>query len=323
MASPSNGYLSNLGRELHLAAPQSAEILSELEGHIEDRVHELEAKGVAPADALSRTLRELGASRSIARQLYEVHSRGTWYHTALAALPHLLLSGVFALSLWASPGWVIALLLLALGVSFFGWKRGRPNWTYPWLGYWLVAPIMSWGLAMSAVGYGAWGVVTQGALPLSLPIYIASFVYFALSLWIVVRVVSKVARRDWVMASLTLLPVPFLAYWFFFFYDRPDVLPGGGQAAQGFGSSGAVVFLVLAIATAIFFRVGRRVLRAALLVITAPSVVVLAWLSFQGGPGFIAAFAFSVLALIVLLMPAFLHKPRRGEEMSAPSSNTG
>ena len=156
---------------------------------------------------------------------------------------------------------------------------------------------------MSAVGYGAWAIVARGELPLSVPIYIASFIYIALSLWIVIKIVSRVARRDWVMASLAILPIPFLAYWFFYFYEQEEALLSSGQTLREIDSSVAIVFLILAIATAVFFRIGRRLVRVALLMITAPSMIVLAWLSYRGGPGYMAVFTFSAISLAVLLSP--------------------
>jgi hypothetical protein len=284
MTSLVRGYLSDLGEQLHLATPKEREILHEFRDHVEDSARDLIEEGITADDAFSSAINDLGASRSVARQLYEVHTQGSWYHTALAVLPHILLSMMFAFGLWTAPGWLAILLLVAVVISVFGWRMGRPSWTYPWLGYCLVAPIVSWGLAMSAVGYGAWGVLTRGSLPLSVPIYVVSFAYIAGSLWIVIRIVTK-AHRDWVMASLTILPVPFLTYWFLFFYNQPGMHSSSILHPRGVDSSAAVVFLILAGATALFFRIGRRVVRIALLAITAPSLVVLSWLSYQGGPG--------------------------------------
>ena len=79
----------------------------------------------------------------------------------------------------------------------------------------------------------------------------------------------------------------------------------------GVDSSAAVVFVVLAVATAIFFRIGRRLIRVALLAITAPSMVVLAWLSYKSGPGYLALFAFCAVSLAVLLSPALLDYRRK------------
>ena len=317
MASLMQGYLTDLGRRLHLDQPERREIVRELRDHVEDRAQDLIETGVSSDEAVVHALEDLGTTKTIADQLYEVHSRGSWYHTVLAVLPHILLALMFALHLWTTPAWAALMLVVALVISVIGWRMGRPRWTYPWLGYCLVAPIVSWGLAVSAVGYGAWGIVTRGALPLDVPIYAASFVYFAVSLWIVIRFVSKVARPDWLMASLAGLPIPFLAYWFFYFYRRDDVLPPPAQPLGEVDSSAAIVFLILAGATAVFFRIGRRLVRVALLAITAPSMIILAWLSYRGGPGYVAVFVFCAISLAVLLSPVLFDlKNGRAEDPS-------
>ena len=296
-------YLSDLGRHLHLDSSEEREILRELRDHIEDRSRELESEGMSTADAQSRALQELGGSDDIAEELYQVHSRASWHHTALAVLPHIVLAIIFAFHLWSSPGWLALLLAGTVIMSAIGWRKGRPKWTYSWLGYSLVAPFVSWGLAMSAVVYGAWSVLTKGTLPLSIPLYMVIFGYVAISIWIVVRVASKLVRPDWVMGSLTILPVPFLVYWFVYFYDRRDVLESSGYPLRDVDSSAAIVFLVLAGTTALFLRISRRVIRVALLAVAAPSLIVLAWISLQGGPGFVALFLFCAFSMLVLLAP--------------------
>lgn len=313
------GYLNDLRRRLHLEPREQEEILHELEDHIEDEAQELIEAGIPSDEAVTRALDRLGALDKVASRFYEAHTRGSWYHTALAVLPHVLLALMFALHLWTRPIWVALMLVVAIVISVLGWRKGRPRWTYPWLGYCLVAPIASWGLAISAVGYGAWGVVMRQSLPLGFPIYIASFVYFTLSLWIVIKVLSRAARPDWVMASLAVLPVPFLVYWFFYFYTHSEALLSSGQALQEIDSSASIVFLIVAAATAIFFRIGRRLVRVAILVITAPSIMVLAWYSYQGGPSSMGVFAFCVISLAALLSPA-LFDLKEGDSQQAAYS---
>ena len=310
MTASQREFFAELDSNLHLARDEQAEILHELRDHVEDEVRELQEAGVSRRDAYSHVLKALGSSQEIASYFYEVHTRGSWHHTALAVLPHLLLALLFLLHLWTNLFWLASMLVVAIAISVLGWRMGRPRWTYPWLGYCLVVPIVSWGLAMSAVGYGAWSVVSRGELPLSLPIYVASFLYVGISLWVVIRFVSRVARPDWVMASLAVLPIPFLAYWFFYFYNGEL----GRQPLRDVDSSATIVFLILAATTAVFFRIGRRLVRLALLVIAAPSMVILGWLSYQGGSGFMALFLFSAVSLALLLSPALFDLRRRRME---------
>jgi hypothetical protein len=308
MASEMYGYLELVDRGLHLELGKRTEILNELKTHIEDRADELVQEGKSSEDALRHAVDGLGPSRVLAEGFYAVHARGPWHHTALAVLPHVLLALTYAYHLWTNPAWVGGMLVVALATSVVGWRKGRPSWAYPWLGYSLAVPMVSWGLAMSAVGYGAWGILTSGALPLGVPIYLASFIYIIVSLWVVIKFVSKVARPDWVMASLAVLPVPFLAYWFFFFYNWGFQDQTNFDQMKDVDTSATIVFLLIAGATAVFYRVGKRLVRVALLLITAPSMIVLAWMSYQGGRGYLAVFTFAAISLAVLLSPVLFDR---------------
>lgn len=319
MTSLARRYLSDVARHLHLAPTDQDHILTEIRDHIEDSARELMDEGLPSDAAISYAIDGLGRPQSLAEQMYTVHTQGSWYHTALAVLPHICLSVLFAFGLWATPGWLVILLGASVVISALGWKKGRPNWTHPWLGYTLIAPIVSWGLAMTAVGYGAWEVITQGTLPLGSGIYLASFVYIAISLWVVIRILSKVAQHDWVMASVTVLPIPFLVYWFVFFYQEQLLIATqAGRPIQGVETSAAIVFLILAATTALFFRISRRVARVGLLAISAPSTFVLAWLSYQRGPGYMAIFVVSAVTLAIVLAPALYDLRAKGSKTDDP-----
>jgi hypothetical protein len=156
MTSLARRYLSDVARHLHLAPTDQDDILTEIRDHIEDSARELMDEGLPADAAISYAIDGLGRPQSLAEQMYSVHpTRGSWYHTAVAVLPHICLFVLFAFGLWATPGLLVILLGASLVISALGWKKGRPSWTHPWLGYTLIAPIVSWGLAMSAVGYGA------------------------------------------------------------------------------------------------------------------------------------------------------------------------
>ena len=308
-------YLSDLERQLHLERPERRRILYELKHHIEDSAQELIDEGINSDDAFSYAITDLGEPKSLARRFYEVHSQGSWYHTALAVLPHVLLSLLFALGWWRAPLWLSGMLIGTVLISVWGWKRGRPAWTYPWLGYSIIAPIVSWGLAMSALGYGTWGMLTKGVLPLGIPIYVGSFVYLAASLWVIVRIISRVARFDWIMASLTVLPLPFIVYWTHYFYTHNRSIPLDTQSLHGVNATAAIVFLVMAIATVLFLGIGRRVVRAGVLFVAAAATAALAWVSYLGGSGYVGLFTFSAVSFMILLSPAIFGLQRR----AAPS----
>jgi len=207
-------YLFALSRQLRLDAAQEQEIIQEVKGHLEDKAADLEAQGMDRDAALDHAVREMGTPKTVARSMYEVHSPGVWRDVLLATVPHFLLASLFALHLWSHYFLVGILLIGVTLVTWKNWRAGNPSkWSYSWLGYTLAAPILSWLLAMITLGYGGWTLVTTGQLPFNAILFVLLIGYVPFSMWIVFNVVCKVIRRDWLLASLTALPFPFLTSW--------------------------------------------------------------------------------------------------------------
>ena len=296
-------YFRALTRKLKLEPNKNREIVLELQSHLEEKVRELEEEGLAHGEALSRALHDLGHPDLIARGMYSVHSRGSWRDILLATLPHLLLASLFALHLWTRYTLVIVLLIGVTFVTLRGWKSGRPNWTYTWLGYSMAAPALSWLLALMALGYGAWTYFTTGALPFSVPIYMLLIAYVPFSLWIMANVVVKVVRQDWLLASLTALPFPFLTSWMLFLNWQGGLWADNTAKVQETDGDRALVFLALAVTTGVFMKVGQRLVKIGLLTASAAVMVIFT----------IAAipFGFSLLSMILITLAsvAFLFSP--------------
>ena len=307
-------YLYDLGRQLRLEPRTQREILRELQGHVEDRAQEHMGEGIPQEEAVQRALQQLGNAKAITKDMYEVHSRGSWLDVALAITPHLLFALLFAFNLWTQVQWILVLMAATILVSYLGWKKDRPNWTYPWLGYCLTAPIISWLFAFLALGYGAWSLVTKGSLPMGVPVYIAVLVYLPVAMWFGLWIFTKVVRRDWLLASLTALPLPFLTYWLFYFQSRSPVIESSNTQLQGIDSTTALVFLVLALVTAVFIRIGQRMIKVALLLIAAPVLASLVWLSYQGSSAYLGMLFFSLISVILLMSPALLEQKLGGVE---------
>ena len=118
MTTQIGAYLSDLGRRLHLEPRKEREILHELQAHVEDKTQELIEDGVPSGEALAHAINDLGSPDEIATQFYEVHSQGSWYHTTLAVLPHLLLAAIFFLHLWTDLIWTALLLAVAIVIAY-------------------------------------------------------------------------------------------------------------------------------------------------------------------------------------------------------------
>jgi hypothetical protein len=309
-------YLQALTRRLKLDPHKNREIVLELQGHLEEKIEELQEEGLTHGEALTRAVQEMGHPDSIASGMYSVHSRGSWKDIFLAALPHLILASLFALHLWTRYLLVAVLLIAITLVTLRGWRTGRPKWTYTWLGYSLAAPALSWLLALVAIGYGAWRFVTTGALPFSFPIFMFLIAYTPFSLWLLGKVVVRVVRQDWLLASLTALPFPFLTSWMFFLNWKGGFWGSSTAEFRATDTDRALVFLALAVTTGVYLKVGHRLAKIGLLTV---SSIVLVLFTISAIP-----LSFSLLSVILLITasltflfsPAFLQSRLDRDEVS-------
>lgn len=302
-----NRYLNSLARRLHLDPNREREILEELQGHIEDKAAEMEAAGLDRETALARAVEEMGAPRTVASRMYAVHSTGVWRDVLLAVVPHFLLAALFALHLWSHYFLVSVLLVCIAFVTWRNWRAGRPSqWSYTWMGYTLAAPAISWLLSLLTLGYGAWTLVTTGELPFNMVLFFLLVGYVPFSMWIVFNVVSKIARRDWLLVSLTALPFPFLTSWVLFLNWSGGLWSDHAERMQQSDTARACIFLALAVTTAVFLKVGPRMLRIGLLAVITSILIVITALSLPVDLGFVAVGLMILASVAFLLSPAVL-----------------
>jgi hypothetical protein len=299
---PSGSYLSNLAKHLHLAPDAKDDILREMEGHLEERTAEMEQAGLSPPEARRRASQQMGRPGAVAGDLYAIHSRGSWRDILLATLPHLLLAALFALHLWTEILVLMVAMALFTFIAYRGWKNSGAKWTYSWLGYCLAAPTISWIMAFMALGYAGYTLLTRGSLPFGIPLLLALIIYVPISLWILADVIMRLVKRDWLLASFTALPFPFLTSWILFL-NWQGFLWSGSSKIQETDIDRVVVFLALAVTTAIFFKVGRRLVQIALLTLSTALMVVYTVVAIP--------LTFGILAVILLILSsaAFLFSP--------------
>ncbi len=297
-------YLGSLARRLHLDPREEREILMELQSHLEDKAAELESDGLDRDAAMARAMEEMGRPDAVASGMYAVHSTGVWRDVWLAMIPHFLLAALFALHLW-SDYFLVSLLLIGIAfVTWRNWRGGTPSqWSYSWMGYTLAAPALSWLLSLITLGYGAWTLVTTGQLPFNVILFFLLIGYVPFSMWIVVNVVSKVARRDWLLVSLTALPFPFLTSWVLFLNWQGGLWSDHAERMQQSDTARAFIFLAFAITTAVFLKVGPRLLRIGLLTLTTSFLVAITAASLPVNLGFLAVLLMIVASVVFLLSP--------------------
>ena len=297
-----DSYLGNLAKQLRLAPTDKDDILQEMKGHLEERTAEMEKAGLSPQEARRRASQQMGGPGAVAGDLYAIHSRGSWRDILLATLPHLLLAALFALHLWTEILVLMVAMALFTFIAYRGWKNSGAKWTYSWLGYSLAAPTISWIMAFMALGYAGYTLLTKGSLPFGIPLLLALIIYIPISLWILAGVIMRLVKRDWLLASFTALPFPFLTSWILFL-NWQGFLWSGSSKIQETDIDRVVVFLALAVTTAIFFKVGRRLVQIALLTLSTALMVVYTVVAIP--------LTFGILAVILVILSsvAFLFSP--------------
>ena len=313
-------YLYALARSLHLDPAEKDEIIQELEAHLEDKAAELETQGIDHDAAVSRAVQEMGAPNVVARGMYEVHSPGVWRDVILATIPHFLLASLFALHLW-SHYFLVSLLLIAIAfVTWRNWRAGSPSkWSYSWMGYSLAAPALSWLLSLVTIGYGAWTMLTTGQLPFNVVLFFLLIGYVPFSMWIMANVIFKMVKRDWLLASLTALPFPFLTSWILFLNWQGGLWSEHAERIQDSDTARAFIFVAMAVTTAVFLKVGPRLLRIGLLTVSTSILVFITAASLPVSLGALAVILMIVASLAFLLSPAMLESKMESQWLKAES----
>ncbi len=286
-------YLENIRSDARLENADEAVIMSELEAHIEDRVQELTNSGMSRKRAIKTCLQQMGSTKSIARQIYEAYSQGSWKQVLLASMPHFLFGLLFVLNWWHYPGWISLVLVLILATTVYGWCHGKPTWVFPWLGYTLL-PVLIVGLMLLYLPRG-WSFL---ALP----------IYFLLALWWLVRIITLTIKRDWLLSSLMLLPLPIIIGWVLAISPSGKFSEESLEQLYYYAPWIGLSFMGLALTIATFIRLRQRWLRMSLLV--ASSLITLSLIVYHstGNLTNLAFLGLLVLMWGVLLIPLLLEK---------------
>ena len=318
-------YLHSMALKLHLDPTGQAEIIQELECHLEDKAAELEIQGLNREMAMARAVEEMGAPNMVARELYEVHSPGVWRDVLLSTIPHFLLAAFFALHLWSHYFLVSLLLIAIVFVTWRNWRAGNPSkWSYSWMGYSLAAPALSWLLSLITLGYGAWTLLTTGQLPFNVVLFFLLIGYVPFSMWIMANVIFRILKRDWLLASLTALPFPFLTSWILFLNWQGGLWSNHADRMQDSDTARALIFVAMAVTTAVFLKIGPRLLRIGLLTVVTSILVIITVASLPVSLNVLAVILMIVASVAFLLGPAILESTfeRRRTELEAMGETT-
>jgi hypothetical protein len=294
-----SNYIDSLKDHLRLDTTTENNVVREIHTHIEDKKRELIESGLSERQATAAATRLMGSPEIVARQIYEVYSQGSWLQAIFAALPHLLIAAFFALHWWQNTLWLLGILIAVVGTVFYGWFHGKPAWLFPWLGYCLL-PVIAVGILLIYLP-GGWA-------------WLAASAYVPLALIIVFSVTKKITRKDWVFASLMLLPIPIMLGWilvlWFLALEHENGFLSYEQLYE-FAPLIALSFAVLALTVAAFIRVRQRWLKVGVLLTLEIFVLVIMALTGKSSINMGGWLSLVLLAVILVLGPALLERHRR------------
>jgi hypothetical protein len=308
-------YLTEVRSHLHLDPPTEWWIIRDLHGYFEEKIGDLRNAGLSEREAARVAIESCGRPRVMARRMYEAHSKGSWNEAAIACLPHLIIAGLFLSHLWRHP--IVAPIVLGaiIYITLYGWWHGKPSWLYPWAGYSLLPLLIG--------GYLSWPTLHQAASSLlggdglfpNIWILLVICALFVSSFWIIARTTIRVARRDWILASMMFVPLPIFGWWLVSLERFGGLFSTNTEALQLSDVPMALALVTLAVTSATFIRLRQRVLKVGALI--AIGSIALAMIAHDkwGDQGFLGLLVTSFILLLFLLSPILLKaKPEHVEQ---------
>jgi hypothetical protein len=295
-------YLESIKNGARLESAEESGVMSELEAHIEDKIRDLTESGLTEEKAIETCLGEMGGTRLVARQIYEVYSQGSWKQALLTSMPHLLFGLLFVLNWWHYPGWLSLVLILVLATTIYGWWHGKPAWVFSWLGYTLL-PVLAVGLLLLYLPK-VWS-------------FLALLIYFPMALWWLFHIIVQTNKRDWIFSSLMLLPLPVIAGWVLAISSSGKFTESSLRLLDYFAPWIGMSFMVLALTIVAFIRLRQRWLRIGLLAASGLLTVTLIVHYTMGRLNTLTFFGLILVMWGVLVVPPLLERHlRSGRKIS-------
>ncbi len=309
------GYLDEVKSHLHLDPATEIQVTRELYSYFQEKMDELQEAGLSEKEATKVATQCCGRPRVIAQRMYEAYSKGSWSEAALAFLPHLIIAGLFLTHLWRHSFVAPIAFVFVVGITLYGWWHGKPSWLYPWIGYslslLLIGGYTSQHILVQATSFLLW---RHGTFPNIWALLLISALCL-FSIWIIVRTTIRVARRDWILASLMLVPLPIVGGWLLNLEQAGGLFQGSMEALHASDMFMALALVTLGVTSAAFIRLRQRVLKVGALVSIGSIALAMVAHNLWGNQGFLGLLATSLLLLLFLLSPALLEaKIGHGEQ---------
>jgi hypothetical protein len=308
-----DGYLAEVQARLHLDPVTERRVIRELRAHFDEKVADLERAGMDGESAQREAVASCGDPRVIARLTYEACSRGSWVETLVGCQPHLVVAALFATHQWRHPLLLVAAFIPITVVTFFAWRRNAADWRYPWTGYAFLPVLIAGYISVEPVMATASYLLSGRGAPAPVLLLAGLACFMVFSLWLLVAVTIRAARRDWILVSLMLSPMPVVLMWLL------SVSPGGQAALLAavtkgleggitrFDGAMAVFCITLGVSTALFMRLRQRLLKAAAIFAAGAVGSGIAVRAIQGGLDVLSLLTLLLGVIAFLVVPFALH----------------
>jgi hypothetical protein len=304
------GYLDEVRSHLHLDPGTEGRVMDELYAHFQEKMGDLRAQGVPEPEVTRAAIDSFGDARGIARMLYESCSRGTWTEALVGSQPHLIAAALFATHAWRHPMYLGGAFVAIAVIALLGWRRGAPNWTYSWTGYALL-PLLAAACFTTDPLARTLGWVLHGVGAPAPLLHLAGLaLLYAVTLWLLASAAVSAARRDWILLTIALLPLPVIAIWGSAVLQSPGFLavplPVTPEAAGRWDAAMADFFLALGASTALFIRLRQRTLKVGAVIAAGMLGSVAATSSIWTGLGLLGIVGLAVVFLVFLTVPILI-----------------
>ncbi|HET6485962.1 MAG TPA: permease prefix domain 1-containing protein [Spirochaetia bacterium] len=310
-------FLDEVRSHLHLDLVTERRVLNELYTHFQEKVGDLQDQGMADGEAIREALASFGDARSIARLMDEAYGRGSWLEALISSQPHLIVAALFATHIWRYPVLLGAAFAAIVIIALMGWRQGTPNWLYSWVGY-AVLPLLIFSyVSVDPVAQAITYVFRGRGLTVPLWQLAGLALLYGFTLWLIATASVRVARRDWILVSLMLLPLPVLLVWMVTitrldgFYQ--SFLRGMESGISRWDGGMAYFCLVLGVTTVVFVRMRQRALKVLAIIVVGMICGALALRNLWGDVGLLSLVGISIGLFLFLTIP-FLLRALMGSE---------
>jgi hypothetical protein len=300
-----NNYLNKVQSHLYLSHEKELQLINELGSHLEQKLNDLKKEGLSEKDAVDKTIESFGKPSTLARLLYEAYSRGSWLEALMLSLPHFIVATLFAFHIIYIPFVAFLVFTMVVIITLNGWRGGKPDWLYSWIGYALM-PLFAAGLALWPILSQFFAALMVGSAMPSSWLVLSAFVYFCFVIWFIVWISIRVIRRDWLLASLMLVPIPIIGCWLFLVQESGGLFSTNGVYHRDIFIT--LVLVMLGITTVIFTRLRQRILKGGAIITISTISFIMVGLSLWGEIGFFGLLSLSFFMLMVLFIPALIQQ---------------